>query len=463
MKNLVSFAAGDVAGRLVGFLITVYLARVLELSAFGIINIGLSVFGYLVLLGNPGIQLLETRNAAAYPGADENRVQAVLSLRFVLAAVLLAGITFVTWLISISSLTGTVIVLFCLSLVPLALLLDWFFHGKEQFGLTSAAKVINSLSYGAAVVFLVRSTADVVWVPVSFAIGNCLAMLFLLLRYWHRYGSVRFTWQPREWKTILVQSVPVGFAAFLAQSAMNLPPIALGWFVSTAEAGVFSAALKIVFVLLMLDRILNALLLPVLTRYFSSRRDDVSYLLSVITKFVLIGVLPLTVCGVLLSPLAIAAVFGDGYAEAAPILQILMMYFLLTICHSLFVCTLIAAGKEKEYTFALNAGSIVFVVGIVAGTFLAGGKGTAFGVVVGELCTLLLMRYQMKKVVEVRLQNTLLRPVIAGAVMIACAAAMNGQQILLQVTSSLLAFVIALVLSRSISATEIQFLREKVV
>ncbi|MDL1893911.1 hypothetical protein FBQ87_13645 [Sphingobacteriales bacterium CHB3] len=462
LSNLFSLLAGDIGSRLLGFLITAYLARVLAPSAFGIINIGLAVLGYLMLLGSPGLQLLEARNAAAIAGANVLRVNSVLTLRLLLAGSLLVLATLASILILSSSEIRESVVLFCVSLIPLSLFLDWFFQGKEQFGLLSFAKLIMYLVYGLVVVVAVHSAADIIWVPVGFAAGHLAATLLLLWGY-RKFGTFSFAWRPDEWKSILRSSVPVGLAMFLAQSTINLPPIVLGWFASTAEAGIFSAALKIVFVLLMLDRLLNALLLPAVTRYFASRADQVPFFLTVVMKVVLIVILPLTVLGILSAPTIIPVVFGTGYADAVPLFRILMGYFFLTILNSVFVCSLVGAGKENEYTSALNAGSAILVAGIVAGAAFFGSMGVAIGIVIGELSTVLLMIHRTKKIVTVPLFGAFIRPLSAVVLMVATVLLLNEHALLVQACVSLLVFTAVIVVTRGVAPEEIQFLRERFV
>lgn len=462
LKNLISLLLGDIGSRVLGFMIIVYLARVLESSAFGVINIGSSVLGYLFLLASPGIQVLEARNAAAENGTNGSRVNTILSLRLLLSVALLI----VTGIVSVVLINATPvrvsIILFCLSLIPLSLFLDWFFQGKEHFLAVGIARLVSYLVYGAVVITTVRSVDDVLWVPIGFAIGNTAASLLLLILY-RRFGEFTFVWQPSEWKSVLTSNVPVGLSVFLAQSAMNLPPIAVGWLVSTADAGMFSAALKIIFVLLMLDRILNVLFLPVATRYLSSQKGDAAFLVSVVMKFVLVIILPMTVCSVALSPPIISFVFGAAYGEAITLLQILMGYFFLTLINSLFVCVLLGAGRERDYTFALNIGSLMFVVGILFGTIVLGTRGAAIGVVVGEFCTVVLMWWQAKKAVVFPLWKAIVRPLIAGCVMVGAISLLREQSELLQAVTSLAAFVVAVFVLRGIDEKEMRFLRERFV
>ena len=462
LKNLLALAAGDLGSRLLGFLINVYLARVLLPSAFGVMNIGLSVLGYLALVASPGMQVLEARNSALVAGADEQRVNSVLSLRLVLAlgCVVVTGIASLL-LISPAEVRESVI-LFALCLLPMAMFLDWFFQGKEQFTTLSIAKLITYGCYGIIVLLFVHSKDDIVWIPLGLTAGYTLATLFLFGAF-RRFGAFAFVWRPDEWRRILAGSVPVGVASFLAQSAINLPPLALGWFVATAQAGVFSAALKVVFAMLMLDRLLNALLLPVLTRYASAKREELSFLLSVVVKSVLALTLPLTVGSALLAAPIITVIFGSSYGDAAVLLQILMGYFLFTVLNSVCVCTLIAFQKEKEYTSALNTGSLVLVTGILAGTLLGEAQGAALGVVLGEGVTLALMVVRANATIRLPLLRLLLAPLGATLAMGAVVLALREQPAALQALLGIIAFIMIMIVTRGIDAREIQFLRERLV
>lgn len=463
LKKLIAFLAGDIGSRAIGFVITAYLARVLDTGGFGVVNIGFSVLGYLMLLGTPGIHLIETRNAAAAEGMHSERVQAILSLRLVLAVALIIGAAVVAALLPMDAVTRRVVVLSTFSLVPLALSLDWFFHGKEQFGVMSSAKILSAFCYGLAAFVLVRTPDDLLLVPIAFAFGNVAAAVFFLIRYRMHLGAMQLAWEPALWKTILRSNVPVGLSVFLAQSTINLPPIMVGWLVSADAAGLLSAALKVVFVLLMLDRVLHALFLPVAARYFSAREAQAALLLRTVVKGTLALLLPLTMCAALLAPVAIEMIFGARYAAATPLLQILLGYFLLTVLNTVFVCTLVGSGHEQEYTHAVNIGSAVLVLAIVVGTLLFGSVGTAVAIVVGELVTVGLMMKSVASKLNVSVVRPMLAPVLAAMVMLAGIELTRSQHVVIQTLTGVGLFVIAATVLKVLEKEEIRLLRERFV
>lgn len=250
---------------------------------------------------------------------------------------------------------------------------------------------------------------------------------------------------------------------FLAQSVTNLPPLAIGLSSSAGDVGLFSSAMKIVFLLLLLDRLFNALFLPVVTRYITSQADEVGRLVQTTTKVLAVLVVPAAIAGTILGGDVIAVAFGDRYEEAVPLLDILLWYFVLTVLNSVFVCVLIGSGREKEYTRMVTWGSLALCIAVIAGTTLFGVHGAAYAVVLGELLIVTLMMREVRKVVAVSLTTVLARPLVAGACMIGTVLFFREMSPPALTAISLIVFAVVVVLLKSFSAGELRFLREKFV
>jgi len=459
--NLLSLLSGDLGSRLIGFFVSVYLARVLEPTGFGLMNLGLAVLGYLQLASSPGIQILETRNAAAFAEVDQERVSAVLSLRLILSAVLWITAAGLAFMFVSDNVTRNIILLFALVVFPYALMLDWFFQGKEAFPAVGASRFVQYLIYGTIVFLAVHGAKDVQITAIAFGAGTLAAVGVLWNVYRRRWGTVRFRWSPAVWKDIFVKGLPVGGAMFLAQSVTILPPVAIGLFSSVGNIGLFSSAMKIVFLLLLVDRLFNALFLPVVTRYMSSQADEVGRLVQTTIKVLSALIIPLAIAGTIMGGDVIAIVFGGRYEEAVPLLDILIGYFALTVLNSVFVCVLIGSGREKEYTRMATWGSMALCIAVIACTALFGVRGAAYAVVFGELLIVTLMMREARKVVAVSLTTILARPLVAGACMIGTALSFRELNSLALTAISLLVFAIVIVLLKGLSARELRFLREK--
>ncbi|MEW6512321.1 MAG: oligosaccharide flippase family protein [Bacteroidota bacterium] len=472
LKNMIAVLAGDVGSRAISFLVTVYLARILAPSAFGLINIGLGVLGYLTLLNSPGIQVLEARNAAATPGGMMPRVGAILSMRLFLVPLLLIMTAAVLALTGTPAETRNVVLIYAVSLIPMAMSLDWLFQGKEDFRLITVSRLLNALLYAIVAVLLVRSAADVRLTGVAFLVGNWAAVAYMGVKYRSRFGVPPLRWDPAAWGGIMRENIPVGAAMFLTQSVTNLPPIAIAMIMSNADVGIYSAAMKLVFVVLIMDRTLNALFLPIATRYATWKPGEYPVLLSVMLKTMVVILFPLTIAAIMLAEPAVGLVFGSGYEEAVPLFRMLMAYVVVTMLNSLFVCTLMAFARTTDYAIVVGGGALLICVGVFAFTWLLGTPGAAIGIAVGETVILLFLIRKSMVVTDIPSWTTLLKPVVATAVMALTGWALMNQTRfigwgliyqtpIIALCISAVIYILALTLMGGIPREEFRYLKER--
>jgi O-antigen/teichoic acid export membrane protein len=463
LRNIMSLLSGDAATRGIGFLISVYLARVLAPESFGVISVGMSVLAYLVLANGPGIQLVETRNAAATPGGLNVRTGAVLAMRISTVVPLLALTAVVMIMGKTPEATRTAVLIFGVSLVPFALSLEWFFQGKEAFPSLTFSRIGNVLVYGLCCLAFVASSGDIVHAGLAFLAGNLTGVLWLGVLYVKRFGMPEFRWDPASWWAIFRENAPVGGAAFLAQSSVNLPPLVTAWYLGTVATGNYSAAMKLVLILLSADRLVNALFLPLVSRLVATKEEEVSHLLTVALKTMVVTILPALLMAYHLAMPAIAAVFGVDYGEAVPVFRILTGYVGLTMLNSLLVCTLLAYRKTGAYSRIVSTGALVFAAGAFVLTPILGLAGTAMSVVIGEAVDLVLLARAVARVVTLPRISEFLRIIPAAAVGVGVSLAGFGSGEFERAVISGMVFSVVLWLSGGIPAAELRFLRERII
>jgi PST family polysaccharide transporter len=462
LRNALTVGGADAAARVAGFATTVYLARVLGPAAFGLAMIGASLLVYLSLMAGPGFPQVETRNTARPGWMTPARVDAILTLRTLLSLFLAVAWMIVLLLVSAPGDARTVILLYVLSLFPLALALDWWFQGKERFGDAGAYKVIGAVAYGLTAFFLVRGPGDVAFVPAAFFAGNAAAAAWLLLRYIGTEPLPRWRFSLPDARGILAGNAPVGLAVFLGGSVVSLPPILLGVAAGEAEAGIYSAAAKIVVVILLLDRLLNALLLPAFTRKLAGSSEDARELAGLALKVVLSVMLPLGVALTFAAPAVIRFVFGSAYLAGVDALRFLVWYCVVTLLNSLFTLLLVGSGRESEYTRAMVVGSAVAVCFVAAGAFLRGASGAAAGVVAGELVTATLMLRRCFPRLLDDVSAIAVRPLAGALLMTAAGAAAMVFGPVAAASAALAAYVIFALSGGLFEHRELARLREKI-
>lgn len=421
-RNATSVILGEIGSRLFGFLATTYLARTLQPESFGLISVALAVFGYLIILVSLGIPFHGLRLMAQRDPMEEEIVGDVLGIRTFLGLVGLLGLGVASFSVMGDETLSLLCVLYGLSIVPLALNLEWVFQGKETMQPVGWNRVVGNGVYVLALIVAVQTREDVLRAPLAFFLGNAVASVLLLMWLCKARGTIRFHWKPStlihkdgRWRDIMRRSLPIGAGAALLQVSSNLPPIILGFAVSVTAAGLFSAAGRLVFFLLVFDRLIASLLLPVIVRYKKFAPDQLPSMLALVQKFVLILAAPLSIGGMVLADDVIRVVYGRDFVDAAPILRIFIWYFFFSIASSVYTLGLLGIDQEKTYGRAVVRGTLVQVGATVLGTMFLGTVGAALGFVIGEAFLFWLMCSRFSTLHRFNLIPIFLKPFLAAA------------------------------------------------
>lgn len=459
LKNIIAVSLSDVLSRLLGFGANAYLARVLGTFGFGAMSVGLSVLSYAAMLSSPGVQVAGTRHVATTSEHADNYVSNVNSLRCALAmgCALIVGV--VSWIFIHPASTALAVFIFSLSAIPMALSLDWYFLGRENLLASSGSKVVVAGIYLVFIFFLVRSEGDIIWTAVAFLIANILATAWLLYLYGHSGPKFHFTVRLDEWKKLVRQSLPLGISSFLAQTIMNSPVLIVGAIISSHAAGLFNAAMKLIFFALMIDRVFNAMFFPVISRHRATDMEQFKHTGALALKIVLAASVPVVVAGSVFAGETVRFVYGASFIDASVPFQILLLYFLFSVMNTVFMSVMIADNREAEYLRIMAGGTAVLVVLCVILSFTYGLVGASAAVAIGEGSMTVLLLAKGKSNVFQKLWKLITPAIVSGVLMLGVLLLLNSWTMFLAAPVGLVVFGIALWLLKGISGEEILFLR----
>lgn len=417
-KNILFVFSGDVLSRVLGFFATIWLARVLGAYGFGEMSFAFTFLGYAFLLMDPGLSSLGTREVAKNPLLSRSYIFKIIPLRFILAVAAFIIITVLSFLIPTMVRVRPLIILYCLALFPYALSVGWFFRGIEEMKCIGISSVIACGFYLFAVLVFVRSIEDINLVPFFWFGGGVLSTLFLGLAATSRreLKIVNPQLEIGSWD-LLRRALPIGIGSIMTQIYFNFDITMLGFMRGTVEAGLYTAAYKLLMFLLLIDRVFSMVILPLISRYYKESREKLDGILSIAVKAVIIVVLPLSAGGTVLALPIMRLIYGEGYTSSAPVLQILIWALAITTIGSIYTQGLIATGKEKKYAFAMVTGTAANIILNIFMIPTLGMIGAAVATVCSEILMVLLMRRAFVKVIRVRILPYIVRPAFASAVM----------------------------------------------
>ena len=417
-KNILSLFSADMARRLFGFISVAYLARVLGKEGFGAVNLGFAVLAYTMVLGAAGFPTLGAKKIAQ--GASPELAGSVIGTRLMVTMIVLIVVVSAVLTTVHNTTIVWILIVFSCAVLPQIFFVDWFFQGKETLGIVSAARVLQSFVYLAVVLLFVRTVNDILWVAVGSVAGECLASILLFIRFRVSQGDVHIRIKPSL--HLLKQSMPLAVGIVLTTLVINCPPIALGIITTTSDVGTYSAASKLVYFLLMGDRILVLLLLPASARKYTDSPETFNRMLTDAMRWILIVSLPVAVGGMLIANKLIAIIYGVEYSSSVGVFQVFIWYFFMTMFHTVYSAGLIGIGGEKSYGKIMLLTAFVYVVCVTAGVFLFGAIGAAFGVVVSESISVLLMKVALQRIIPLYPPEKIVRVILSVVMMAVCVA-----------------------------------------
>ncbi|MEW6685532.1 MAG: flippase [Candidatus Edwardsbacteria bacterium] len=422
-RNFLSLFIGNALCRFLGFVTILYLARTLAISDFGKINFALAIFTYAQLLADPGLSTLGTREVAknrtkGKTFSENLFVSRLLGLRLLLAFFSFLIMALFVLLISQSPSTKGLIISYGLSLFPFALLLDWFFQAQERMEYIALSRILTSLIYFFLVITLIKSSAQVSRIPFFWLIGNVGAALFLFSFFLRNSGRLKLTLDFSFWKMFLKLSLSLGVAAGMIQVYSNFALVALGFLKGDECVAFYSAAYKLVFFVLMLDRIFCEVVFPLISRYSQISLQRLKEILTEFLKLVNITAIPISVGGTILARPLMHLIYGGKYDHGAVVLQILIWLVFITSLNSIYTYGLIGLDKEKEYAWAITLGTVSNVVLNLSLIPFLETSGAALAAVLSEGLMLMLMYIKLEKVVKLQFWNYLLKPFLSSLIMV---------------------------------------------
>jgi len=359
-RNVGALAAARGATAVLVFVTTVYLARVLEPAAYGMLAFALAYVAYFQLIPDLGLGILGTREVARDRSRVRELANAVLSLRLTLASgallVFLAGVfAFVP-----DPIFRAVIAVQGIALFGVAVSVEWIYQGVERMGVLAVRNVAVAVVVLVGALMLVRSPQDVVIASLVMAVGLSAANVWLLIRYRRDFGRFSLSVSPVAWHKLIMPALPIAASLALVAVNMNLDLLILGIFRSPVEVGLYGASYRILLAVGIPAQILLQAFMPSLSTRVgnldSMREGGRSF-----ARALFVLGLPAGAAGVLFAP-DFLSVFGPDYGPARAALTILMVHSGLQYVHMAYGNPLIAWDRQKLYMYALAAAAVVNVI-----------------------------------------------------------------------------------------------------
>ncbi len=343
--NFLALGSGEAVARIVAFGATVYVARTLGASAYGVLELAGAIILYFSRVADGGFDLgLGVREMAARPDEASELASSALTARALMSLGLVAAIGSVG-LFLLPAPEGPVLAAYSLTLLAVGIGSRWVHVGKERTRLVAVARTVGEAGFVLLVLAAVRSPEHLIRVPFAKFAGDLLAALILLVGVYRLGIRVRPKLDLARLKPLARRAAPLVLSAFFGLMIYNADLIFIRAFRGQADVGHYAAAYTLISFLSNLGIAYSLSLLPTLTR-LAVRRDEQMGLYHTAHAHVFAVGFPIAAGGALLAAPIIGLVFGGEYAPGAAALAILIWSIPLALARDLPITALMSGGRE---------------------------------------------------------------------------------------------------------------------
>jgi O-antigen/teichoic acid export membrane protein len=459
LHNIIWQAGGEATSRLIGFAVSILLARTLGVEAFGVFGTAFAIVGYVAVLVAAGSDLYGTRALAQGPEGAAELVGRVSIARLLFAACGAALIA--AFAPAMAESYFAVLLIAATSLFTLALNLNWALRALEQGRALAIGVTLQHLFFALLVVLLWSARdLDARSAAAALVLGECFLVAWNFRAVRATIGKIRFHRPGMETFAIMRAASAVLVARLPRMLFYQGDIVLVSWLASVAAAGEYVAGQRIVLSLAMIAVLVQWGVFPHASRLAVRDRAEFFVFQCAILRYLLLVLVPLSMLGFVFAPELVQILYGPAYSEASGALRWLFCAL------PVFSLSLVL----QDSLFALHRNTSVMVVNYLAmALHLAAaialipqqrGTGAAIACLGGEAAGLVAFVAVLSldngwSAAAARAARRCLAPLVAGAAMavvLALGASLAPAQ---RLAAGLSVFVVASALLRALSHAEV--------
>ena len=258
------------------------------------------------------------------------------------------------------------------------------------------------------------------WVPLLFLISIFAVNTVMALKVKRWLGGVvrpRYGGWP-EWRERLSQTAPIGASNLTARVIIGVDVIILGLLAAPEVAGSYSAAAKILLVLVVAIEVLWKAFLPKLSRLWRESRELFRDRFNLYLGLIAAGFLPVAAGGYTVGERFMADLYGEAFRGAGPVFQILSVSYVFLSLGLFFSRTLIACDRQQACFPAVLGSALVAVGGNLLLVPENGALGACWAMLVSHSLFFLWTGWLCRRLLARQLLRPVAASLLAAAVMV---------------------------------------------
>lgn len=366
------------------FALVLLFAHFLSVSDFGRLSFALS-YALLLVVVDPSINIILIKFISQNPERVQYWAGQGISLRLITGAVIFCAGMSPFLFNDYFRLNALLFIPIILSEQVRGLSLTYcaIFRGMQAMVFEPLILGVERLSVFAMVAVVLLHHADIAWIGAAYMVGRIASVTVAAVLFRSQVTRISLR-LPEEWKRILGEASHLTVLTVSERVNMNLIPTLLTLIRGEYLAGIFQSAFKIAMLPITVCGVLSGSLFPAMSASLADR-ERMQKLFFYGLRMVWHILLPFAAISLVLSETTIAALFGTRYLQAAPVLRILVGYYL-GASMVIFGYYLLIAMNQQKFVIRLAIINIAITIGAgVPLIYFMGPMGAAIALAVGYL------------------------------------------------------------------------------
>ncbi len=347
--------------RILGFFYTIFLAKHLGVSEFGLLTVALAYFSIISSIADFGFNRFLIREISMNELKISELLCNVLMLRLTLSSVLFALFAIFLYILDADKIRVSLILLSTLAILPqsIALSYDAIFIATRNLKFSAIALLLSSLFTALAGLYLISQGFGSIGAVNALIFGQFVYAVSLFVLLYKSKGLLLSNIKLSILKKALVGSLPYGLLGVLGLLYFKVDAIILSYLKGSFETGIYGVAYKFLEAVMFVPGAFAAALFPVFSRIHDSSPKDLKKMYFKSFKMMLIlGIL--VVLGYILILPEVIKNFLPKYLSSIESIKILSLSIPFMFIHVPAVSILLSTDKYLKGVLLLSIVTLTF-------------------------------------------------------------------------------------------------------
>jgi O-antigen/teichoic acid export membrane protein len=420
-RNTVFLSASQLITRALGFITIILIARGLGNVGLGVISFAFAVGEILSQLADLGVYTYVTKASARDERSIKSLYSNYMSMKLSILLALFLIVNSIAFIVPAAQSWNLVILMASVAYAFSSLNNPIYAVclAKENLAYESIGRSAEAFLMLAGIASFIPFGLTVFHVLLATLIAKALVFFALFFIFSKKRFLPIISADTASWGRLLKESVHFWLTSLFALAYSYIAIIMLTFLAGPGMTGWFSAASKLVISLSAIPVTIMYVAFPAISRLYTTDSKLLSQLIRKLAGYLLVLIIPIAFGTVFIAHDLISLLYGNGFAPAVPVLQMLIWAEVFVFLNTAWVMLLVATEHQSRASastgMALVANVILCLV-LIPSYSLSGAVIAAIAVEAG-LCIYLYLLIR-KRLFYVGLGEYLLKAIIAAFVMV---------------------------------------------